>query len=233
MPEREAVRAMFDAIAPRYDRLNRLLSAGIDTRWRREAVRRAGVAPGDAVLDVCCGTGDLTLELARHGARAVGCDFVEPMLRIALEKGTQEKGARGGVGSRFVLADAVALPFPAAAFDAATVAFGIRNVADRAAALREMRRVVKPGGRAVVLEFTTPPNRAFRGAFELYFHKVLPRVGNALAGVKTSAYSYLPESVKSFPAAPDLAREMEAAGFTGVEFWYLTGGIAAIHAGLA
>jgi demethylmenaquinone methyltransferase/2-methoxy-6-polyprenyl-1,4-benzoquinol methylase len=170
----------------------------------------------------------LTLELARHGARAVGCDFVEPMLRLA-----REKGARSGTPSSFVLADAVALPFPAGAFDAATVAFGLRNVADRSAGLRELRRIVKPGGRAVVLEFTTPPNRAFRGAFELYFHKVLPRVGNALAGVKTSAYSYLPESVKSFPAAPDLAREMEAAGFSGVEFWYLTGGIAAIHAALA
>lgn len=228
MPAAQAVRRMFGAIAPRYDLLNRLLSAGVDRRWRRRAVALAEVAPGERALDVCSGTGDLALELARAGAEVVGADFVAPMIARAERK----RGAAPSGGlARFLLADALELPFRDGAFDVVSVGFGIRNVESLDGGLREMARVLRPGGRAVVLEFTTPPNRIFRRAFGFYFHRCLPRLGNALAGVETDAYSYLPESVEAFPDAPALAARLTAAGLVRVRFHYLSAGIAAVHVG--
>jgi demethylmenaquinone methyltransferase/2-methoxy-6-polyprenyl-1,4-benzoquinol methylase len=226
MPDRDAVRSMFSAIAPRYDFLNHLLSAGIDRAWRRRAVEAAGNVRGALVLDVCCGTGDLALEFANAGARVVGSDFAAPMLAIA-----NKKVARAGARIAFLAGDALSLPFRDETFDVVSVAFGIRNVENLAAGLAELRRVLRNGGKAIILEFTTPPNRAVRGAFGFYFHRVLPRIGNALAGVRTDAYQYLPDSVAAFPDAPHLARALEESGFARVEFRYTTGGIAAIHAG--
>ncbi len=229
MPSSDAVQRMFGAIAPRYDLLNRLLSAGVDRRWRRAAVAWSGSGAGSRVLDVCCGTGDLAFEFSRTGARVVGTDFVPGMVRRADAKRARRPE---GASARFLLADTLRLPFDDGRFDVASVGFGIRNVEDLDAGLREMARVVRRGGVVVVLEFTTPPNRAFRGMFDLYFHRVLPRVGNALAGVPTDAYGYLPSSVRAFPDATELARRMESAGLADVEHRLLTCGIAAIHRGV-
>jgi demethylmenaquinone methyltransferase/2-methoxy-6-polyprenyl-1,4-benzoquinol methylase len=228
MPKGADVRRMFDAISPRYDFLNHLLSAGVDRRWRRAAVRRAGIQPGMRVLDICCGTGDLALAFSKAGARVVGSDFVESMVRRARTKGAPSQGLPG---PDFMVADSLQLPFAVDTFDRVSVGFGIRNVEDLDAGLREMARVLKRGGRAVILEFTTPPARWMRGAFGFYFHRVLPRIGNTLAGVRTDAYSYLPGSVEAFPDAPSLAERMARAGFERVEYSYLSMGIAAIHVG--
>jgi len=227
MPDRHAVREMFEAIAPRYDFLNHLLSAGIDRRWRRKAVAIAQAGAQTRALDVCCGTGDSSLELARAGARVVACDFAPSMIALARRKPAGE----GGANPNYLVADAMALPFADSVFDVVSVGFGIRNVEDLDAGVAEMARVTRPGGKVVILEFSTPPGAFVRSAFGFYFHRVLPRIGNALAGVRTDAYQYLPDSVRAFPAAPELARRMERAGLRGVRFCYLSGGIAAIHAG--
>lgn len=220
---------MFDAIAPRYDFLNHLLSAGVDRRWRRLAVRRANVNHSTHVLDVCCGTGDLSLAFANAGARVVASDFVASMVA----RGEAKRRNRKTGSLSFLLADTLELPFADATFDVVSVAFGIRNVEDLDRGLREMRRVLKPGGRLVILEFTTPPARWMRGAFGVYFHKILPRIGNTLSGVATDAYSYLPDSVSGFPDAPSLAKRMASAGFEQIDYQYLSAGIAAIHCGTA
>lgn len=228
MPNGEAVRRMFDAIAPRYDFLNHLLSAGIDRSWRRVAVKMSQIGAGSRVLDVCCGTGDLAIAYARAGATVTGTDFVQAMVARAGKKGAQVRGARR---PEFFVADTLNLPFPDKSFDVVSVGFGIRNVEDLDRGLREMFRVADRGGRAVILEFTTPPARIVRGAFGFYFHRILPKIGNALSGARNDAYTYLPNSVDTFPDAPSLARRMEAAGFVNVHFRYLSGGIAAVHVG--
>ena len=223
-----AVRRMFSSIAPRYDLLNHLLSANVDRVWRRRAVDRLAWerAPAGTYLDNCAGTLDLAVELARRGGfrgRVVGSDFTYAML----ERGTPKLGPLP-VGP--ACADALTLPFADAAFDGATVGFGVRNLADLDAGLREMARVLRPGARLVVLEFTTPAWQPFRALYLGYFLKVLPLVGK-LVSKNDTAYTYLPESVRHFPEPAELARKLERAGFQGVEWKTLSGGIAALHWG--
>ncbi len=220
---------MFSAIAPRYDFLNRLFSAGRDRYWRREAIRASELPPKGQLLDICTGTADMAVEAARQfpNARIVGVDFSRPMIALGLAK-----LERTNLTNRISLqvAPAEALPFPEQSFDAATVAFGLRNVPDRLRGLRQMHRVLRPGGRAVILEFTTPPSPLFRGLYLWYFHRVLPWIGRLVSG-HPSAYSYLPASVAEFPSPDGLSDWMRDAGFHQVSYRLLTGGIAAIHVG--
>ena len=224
------VERMFSAIAPRYDFLNRLLSAGRDRTWRREAVAATAPPREGRLLDVCTGTADMALEAARQfpTAQIIGVDFSRPMIALG-----EAKVARAHLADRIRLqvAPAEALPFPDESFNAVTVAFGLRNLPDRHRGLREMWRVLRPGGRAVVLEFTTPPGRLFRRVYLSYFHQVLPWIGRAVSG-HSSAYSYLPASVADFPSPEGLAAWMREAGFSEVSYRLLTGGIVAIHVGV-
>lgn len=220
---------MFSAIAPRYDFLNRLLSAGRDRYWRREAIRATALPPKGRLLDSCTGTADMPLEAARQfpEARIVGVDFSRPMISLGLAK-----VERANLASRISLqvAPAEALPFPDESFDAATVAFGLRNIPDRRRGLCEMLRVLRPAGCAVILEFTTPPSPMFRRVYLWYFHRVLPWVGRVVSR-HPSAYSYLPASVADFPTPDGLSAWMREAGFREVSYRLLTGGIVAIHVG--
>jgi demethylmenaquinone methyltransferase / 2-methoxy-6-polyprenyl-1,4-benzoquinol methylase len=230
-PEETAryVRRMFSSIAPRYDLLNHLLSLNIDRLWRRRAVDALDweQAPAGVYLDNCTGTLDLAVELARRPGfegRVVGGDFTLAML----ERGAQ-KVARLPVHP--ICADALALPHPDASFDGATVGFGVRNLVDLDAGLHEMARVLRPGARLVILEFTSPRRQPMRAMYFLYFRRVLPLIGR-LVSRHGSAYTYLPESVLAFPEPEELARRLESAGFTAVEWRSLSGGIAAIHHGV-
>jgi demethylmenaquinone methyltransferase/2-methoxy-6-polyprenyl-1,4-benzoquinol methylase len=223
------VNRMFDRVATRYDALNSVMTAGLHHRWRERAAARAALSPGDAALDICCGTGDLALEVAKlvsPGGRVVGCDFSEPMLDLAREKAA----ARGVEGVRFEWADALELPYDGERFDAVTVGFGVRNLADLDRGLREMARVLKPGGRVVILEITQPTRPPLSLFFSLWFDRIVPLLG-ALSS-NPEAYSYLPESVRSFPSPRGLAAKMDAAGFEGIRYTALAGGIIAIHGGI-
>ncbi len=220
------VRGMFSAIAPRYDLLNHLLSLNIDRRWRRQAVDQLGweAQPKGTFLDNCAGTLDLSVELAdRKGfeGRVVGSDFAFPMLL-----GGEAKRKNRPIAA--VCADALSLPYGEGTFDGATVGFGVRNLADLDAGLREMARVLKPGARLVILEFTTPVWQPFRALYFFYFLRVLPLIGRLISS-HGSAYSYLPQSVLRFPEPPELARKLGDAGFHSVTWKRLTGGIVAIH----
>lgn len=219
---------MFSGIARRYDLLNHLLSGNVDKRWRRKTARalESSLTEGARVLDVACGTGDLSLVLAEAGrARVVGLDFCRPMLEIA-----RLKADEGPHRIPFVEGDALRLPFADETFDAATIAFGLRNLAGVADGLRELRRILKPGGRLAVLEFSSPVVPGFRALFRFYFTRVLPRIGGLVSGSR-GAYEYLPDSVTRFPDQKRLAELMRAEGFEEVEYVNLTGGIAALHTG--
>jgi len=221
---------MFDRIAGRYDLLNSVMTAGLHHRWRQRAADRAALSPGDAALDVCCGTGDLALELGRRvlpGGHVVGSDFSEPMLDLAREKA----GERGAAGVRFEWGDALSLPYDSGRFDAVTVGFGVRNLSDLDRGLAEMRRVLRPGGRLVILEITQPVRPPLSTFYSLWFDRAVPVLGR-LAG-DPEAYSYLPESVRSFPSPRGLAGKMDAAGLEGIRWTVLAGGIIAIHSGVA
>jgi demethylmenaquinone methyltransferase/2-methoxy-6-polyprenyl-1,4-benzoquinol methylase len=226
--KRVYVRRIFSQIAPRYDLLNHLLSFNIDKAWRRRAIAALDWerSPTGTYVDLCAGTLDVAAELSRQqGFRGhvVGADFAEPMLRAGLGK-----VSLAIVGP--VVADALELPLRDASVAGATVAFGIRNVADLDVALREVRRVLEPEARFVILEFTTPRSAIVRALYHLYFHQILPRIGAAISGHAT-AYRYLPRSVAHFPAEEELAARMRAAGFVDVRWQSLTFGIAAIHSG--
>ena len=218
--EPDAVRSMFDRIAPVYDAMNRVMTMGLDRRWRRLAVELV-VQPGDRVLDACCGTGDLALEAERQGGRVVGLDFSERMLERARRKSATVEWVQG---------DLLALPFADGSFDAATVGFGVRNVADLELGLRELRRVLRPGGRVAVLEITQPRGR-LEPFFGLWFDRIVPVLGKLLPGGR--AYAYLPASVRRFPGAEELVAALETAGFATVRFRLLGGTIVALHTGTA
>ena len=228
------VRAMFATIAARYDLLNHLLSGNVDRRWRRLVAETLSVilANGEAqVLDVACGTGDLSLTLSQSGnARILGLDFCRPMLEIAALKASKFGASKVGFLLPFVEADALALPFPDRSFEAATIAFGLRNLASVETGLNELLRVLKPGGRLAVLEFSKPRMPLLRCLFRVYFEKLLPLLGGLISGSK-SAYQYLPDSVSRFPDQNELSNLMIGAGFEDVSFRNLTGGIAALHLG--
>jgi demethylmenaquinone methyltransferase/2-methoxy-6-polyprenyl-1,4-benzoquinol methylase len=216
----DSVRAMFDRIAPVYDVMNRVMTAGLDVRWRRLAAESV-VRPGDRVLDAACGTGDLAVADRKAGAAHVtGLDFSEKMLERARRKAPLE----------WVQGDMLALPFAASTFDAATVGFGVRNVADLELALSELRRVLRPDGRVAILEITQPRG-ALKPFFSLWFDRVVPLLGKVLPGGE--AYTYLPESVKRFPTAERLADMLREAGFAEVRFRLMAGSIVALHSGAA
>ncbi len=224
--KREYVRGVFTDIAPRYDLLNHLLSLNIDKRWRRRAVQELGweQAPAGRYLDLCAGTLDLAAELAsREGFQGtvVGADFVLPMLVLGRGKAARVTPLN---------ADALELPFADAAFDGATVGFGVRNLLDLDAGLREAARVLRPGARFVILEFSTPPSQPLRALYFFYFRRILPLIGR-LVSKHMTAYTWLPESVLAFPAPEGLAERMREAGFEAVRYRLLMGGVCAIHVG--
>ena len=224
--KRTYVREMFTAIAPTYDRVNRLISLGLDLRWRREAVRRLGWerAPEGMYLDLCAGTLDFGAILARQRGfrgRIVGADFVQRMLRLGRGKSPRLVP---------VNADALSLPFPDRTFEGAMVGWGVRNLVDLDAGLREAARVLKPGARIVIVEMTLPPNPRLRRAFLFYFDRVLPWIGRVVSK-HTNAYTWLPESTRTFPVPEELARRLTRAGFGDVSYRLFLGGVTALHVG--
>lgn len=216
------VRAMFDEIAPSYERVNRLLSAGRDGFWRRRAVELADVGPADRVLDLACGTGDFARALAAAGpALVVGCDFAERMLRRAVARPTD--------GVRWARADALRLPFADEAFTVISVAFGVRNWQDLQRGLEEMHRALRPGGRVVILEFSTPRAPLVGAVYRFYFRNVLPRVATWISGDRSGAYRYLPASVSSFMEGEAMITALRDAGFDGAVCHRLTLGIVTVY----
>jgi demethylmenaquinone methyltransferase/2-methoxy-6-polyprenyl-1,4-benzoquinol methylase len=215
---------MFGRIAGRYDLLNHLLSFNLDKRWRARTVKRVAdilARPDAQVLDLCCGTGDVLLALEGHSARVLGSDFCHPMLLEAQRKSSL---------SPLFEADALALPLADRSLDLITCAFGFRNLANYEKGLAELLRVLKPGGVAAILEFSQPTNRAFGALYGFFSARILPWIGGIISGSR-DAYSYLPESIRKFPGAEDLAAQMKASGFQRVEFERMTGGAVALHLG--
>lgn len=220
------VRGMFAEIAPRYDLVNRLLSGGIDIWWRYVTVSRVPPPTSGSMLDLCTGTGDLALAYAAKAspqARIVAADFCGAMLAHGIQK-----GKRSGAHVEWVEADATALPFAAGEFDLVTVAFGLRNIADTERGLAEMARVLKPGGRLAILEFSLPSNRLVRTAYLWYFRHVLPFIGNCVARNRSDAYTYLNRSVEEFPSGDRLAAVIREAGFSSIQMIPLSCGIATL-----
>lgn len=251
--KRRRVQQMFAAIAPSYDLNNRVHSLWIDQYWRRKAVKLAMLKPTDCVVDVACGTGDLTLafvdqlttigEIDKLVGKIVGIDFTYPMLPIARRKWqSREHWTEHAEDdfynlnvrrvANFINGDALALPLPDACCDVLSIAFGIRNVADPAAAIREFRRVLRPGGRLIILEFSLPTNPALRGLYNVYFRKVLPRTATLISGDKTGAYKYLPESVNAFIGRQEMAEMMRDAGFADVTQHAMTFGVCVCYRGV-
>jgi len=228
-PQNLKIRDNFDAIAPRYDLTNRVISFGVDLHWRKVAVRQLGdLGPGAVVLDLACGTCDMALEVLRQrlAARVVGVDLSDKMLELARRK----LAGRAETRIELLTAPAETLPFADDSFEGITIAFGIRNVPDYRQGLREMLRVLKPGGRACVLEFSAPPSKLLWRLYNYYFFNVLPRVGGWLTG-REAAYRYLTESVSQFPGAAEFGAAMEGAGFVKVARLAMNGGIVTVHTG--
>ncbi len=223
-----AVRQMFAEIAPNYDRLNHLLSGNIDRYWRWFTVRKTRdllSQPNALALDLCCGTGDLAFALAKF-AKVIACDFCHPMLVIAREKASRFPGRE----ARFTEGDALMLPFADKAFDVVTISFGLRNLENIDGGLKEMLRVLKPGGRAAVLEFSQPVVPVFSSIAKFYMNRIVPRIGARVSGYG-AAYHYLPASVRAFPGQRELSAMMQAAGFQRVRYHNLMGGAVALHLG--
>jgi len=222
------VREMFARIAPRYDLANRVLTAGLDERWRRHAIRLLAAPPGGAILDCCCGTGDLVFGLLRSDAtlRVTGIDFCRPMLDRAEVRTRRETRS----SPAFVEGDVMALPFQASSFDGATMGFSLRNVVDVDVTLREILRVLRPGARFVSLDVSKAPNRAFKRLFDLYFYRIVPVLGGIVGGSR-AAYAYLPSSLTHHPNAPELRERFARAGFADAGYVALMNGSIAIHYG--
>ena len=230
MPKKEKVREMFDHIAPSYDRLNHVLSMNVDKLWRRHALKEIVDGSAQRILDVACGTGDSTISIAKaagEGSTVTGVDISEGMMALV-----EGKAQKAGVAERIGLevADGEALPYGDGTFDRVTCAFGIRNFEHKEKGLEEFRRVLKPGGRAVILELSLPQDRVARWAYDLYFSHLLPAVGGAVSGDR-AAYRYLPASVHNFPSPKDFCRMMEEAGFTSVHVSRLTFGLCRMFTG--
>jgi demethylmenaquinone methyltransferase/2-methoxy-6-polyprenyl-1,4-benzoquinol methylase len=228
MPEGAKVQSMFSGIAPRYDLLNHVLSLGVDFYWWRRMAKASGAGPGLRVLDVAAGTGDSSLALARRGAEVISTDFTHAMLALGPAK-FRQKGLAHRVWAS-VGADAQRLPFESGIFDAVTICYGIRNVERRPLAYAEFLRVLRPGGRLTILEFSRPRWAWLRLLYDGYSLKVLPWIGGRISG-DSSAYTYLPESIRTFPDQVRLAEELREAGFSNVRWTNLTGGIVALHTG--
>jgi len=229
MPEGRQVQQMFSAIAGKYDVLNHVLSGGVDFWWWWRMARASGAGPGKRFLDVAAGTGDSSLALARRGADVVSTDFTHAMLRLG-----PAKFRRKGLADRIWAssdADAQRLPFRDGSFDGLTICYGIRNVEDRPLAYGEFLRVLRPGGRLTILEFSTPVVPGLKASYDWYSLHVLPRIGAWISG-DASAYTYLPESIRTFPDQRSLAAELECAGFREVRWTNLSGGIVALHVGV-
>jgi len=224
------VRDMFAEIAPHYDRTNRIISAGLDESWRKRAIALLEAPRGARIVDLCCGTGDIVFHLLRNdpSLQVTGVDFCEPMLAEARERRVRE----GKPEAQFLEGDVMALPFADNTFDGATMGFAMRNVADIDAALREVRRVLKPGARFVNLDMSQAPNRVWKTFFDLYFYRIVPLVGGISSGCR-QAYTYLPNSLTHHPGAEALRDRFETAGFTQPGFVRLMGGSLAIHYGIA
>lgn len=223
------VRRMFNAIAPRYERVNTLFSAGRDLFWRRSAVERSQVRGDDDVLDVACGTGDFARAFGSAGPRSVvGCDFAHEMLIRAADGSMQVGGDKCG---HWIEADALRLPFRDASFSIVSCAFGVRNFADLPAGLREMHRLLRPGGRVVILEFTRPPNPVMRRLYEFYANRVMPLAATWVSHDASGAYRYLPRSVVSFFDVPAMVEELRRAGFDRASATPLTFGVVAVYLG--
>ena len=223
MPDPVLVRSMFARIARRYDLLNHTLSLGIDRSWRRRVVGRAALKKSALVVDLCTGTGDLAFALQEAGGRVIGVDFTHEMLRGGLRKGGADRPL-------FIQGDALRLPLTSDVADVASVAFGIRNVADPVLALREMLRIVRPGGRVLVLEFSQPRQRLMGALYKQYFTRILPRVGGWVSGDR-EAYRYLPRTVGEWPPPHEFQASMESVGLIDCGWEALTGGVACLHWG--
>ncbi|MBQ3440315.1 MAG: bifunctional demethylmenaquinone methyltransferase/2-methoxy-6-polyprenyl-1,4-benzoquinol methylase UbiE [Bacteroidales bacterium] len=230
MPKKEKVQQMFDNIAPTYDKLNHIMSLNVDKLWRRHALKEIVDGTPQRILDVACGTGDSTISIARaaaEGTKVTGADISEGMMALVTEK-----AEKAGVLDRIDLqvADGEALPYEEGTFDRVTCAFGIRNFEHKEKGLEEFRRVLRPGGRAVILELSVPQNKVLRWAYDLYFLHILPWVGGKVSGDK-AAYKYLPASVHNFPAPKEFCRMMEEAGFRSVRFRTFTFGLCRMFTG--
>jgi demethylmenaquinone methyltransferase/2-methoxy-6-polyprenyl-1,4-benzoquinol methylase len=230
--KRDRVQRMFAAIAPSYDINNRLHSLWMDQSWRRRAVKLAQVRPGDVVADIACGTGDLAIKFrdaAEGPQRVIGIDFTLEMLPIAIRKSNSDQSDRPML---FINGDAQSIPMSDASADVVSIAFGIRNVADPATAIREFHRILRPGGRLVILEFSLPTNAPLRAIYNFYFYKILPRTATWISGDRTGAYKYLPRSVNTFIGRSEMCRMMEDGGFSDVSQHSMTFGICVCYRGV-
>ncbi|MGE3312013.1 MAG: bifunctional demethylmenaquinone methyltransferase/2-methoxy-6-polyprenyl-1,4-benzoquinol methylase UbiE [Limisphaerales bacterium] len=228
----DRVRDLFAAVAPRYDLINDLQSFGMHRLWKRRLVELAEVRPGEAALDLCCGTGDIAFALARSGAQVSGVDFSEPMLEVARRKmrasGPGESGRGGGV--TFLQGDAEALPFEDVSFDLVTIGYGLRNLSDLDQGLREMARVTRVGGRLMILDFAFPSNALWRGLYKLHLRTMVPLLGRVFCG-NAETHAYILESLRRYPGPAEISRRMEAAGWNSVRSWNVLGGVMTLHRG--